>query len=136
MIHRLLVIFLAMAVPAMGDLLTVDTFIDFETASNGAQVTSSVMTNATRGPTWAGFVTIASTGTIDVSPGPTPYLTITTNACYPLYTPISVAGTVYNAPGTRGMRALMSANNAIRLSFTPPGYQISVGYNFRFGGAS
>jgi hypothetical protein len=125
--------------------ITVDTMIDFEGQAEGTVITTTVMTNVTKGNLFLGFDTCASgcsgyqtSGgcTTDISPGAAvPNLTITTNAACPLNLPVTIGGVTYSTAGTNGLRVKCLDNNAIRLKFAQPGFQDSIGFNFRFGGS-
>lgn len=102
-----------------------NTLIDFEAASDGSIVTSTIMTGSTEGQLWNGWRTVQGT---------TPYLTIESSAQHPLFTPADINGTIYTGTGTRGLRANMAADNAVHLTLPSPGFQLSVGFYFRYNG--
>ena len=112
---------------------SVATLVDFETSTNGTTITSSIVTTATKGNTFDGWETQSDPGNQTV--GSTPALTISTAASYSFSGTVSIGGTTYSLTGTRGMRATMSADNAIQLNIPSPGYQLSVGFFWRFNGA-
>ncbi|HMP85000.1 MAG TPA: PKD domain-containing protein, partial [Verrucomicrobiota bacterium] len=117
---------------SMADTIPGHALVDFEAGNNGSTVTASIMTSGTKGNTWSGWKTMSNPG--GAVQGSTPNLTISSSASYQLYTPALINGTVYTGTGTRGMKASMGADNAVQLNFPSPGYQLSVGFYFRFSG--
>jgi hypothetical protein len=134
MIRRLSVI-LTLAVPMVSwaDTITGQALIDFEAGSDGSVVTTTIMNSSTKGQTWSGWQTLSDPG--NQVQGSTPYLTISSAASQQLHTPASIGGTVYAGTGTRGLRETMTADNAVQLVIPSPGYQLSIGFYFRFSGS-
>jgi hypothetical protein len=118
---------------AAADVIPVDTLADFEGGTNGAAVTSLQLTNGTRGSTFSGWITTTDATSSGPTPGTLTTMKFDTNASAQLYTPVSIGGTTYTGSGTNGIRVTMDALNSAALVL--PGYNLSVGFFFRFNGA-
>lgn len=131
---RLFAILLCAAIPCAAAPLTVDILADFETSTDGTDLTDAIMAAAVHGSIGAGVWHTMSDPEA-LTQGTTPYLEITTAAKFPIYTPFTVDGITYPASGTRGLRATMSDNNTVCYFFdTPYPTSLSVGFFFRFNG--
>lgn len=113
----------------MADVITVSTLLDFETGSNGTEVTDSVADAASQGDDWTGWETTDDPNA--ETPGATPNLTISTSANFSIYTPFAIGGTRYGLPGSRGMRCTSEQNGAIQTTITG-GTRTSIGTYIRF----
>lgn len=113
-------------------------FVDFETSTDGTEVTNAILVAATHGSigtsTWS-----TQHGTDTTTPGTVPNITIEEDAAFPLYTPVTVGETTYSDSGTRGIRVVMASgvNNSIDLpiSGVTLSNPTSIGFNMRFNGA-
>jgi hypothetical protein len=114
--------------------IVADSLLDFETASNGTVVTSSVLTSATKGKLFNGWVTVSAPNA--QTQGATPNLTIATSASSPYSFASTIDGISYpGTGGTRGLHAVMGNDGAAELTFSPGYLSISLGFYFRFNGA-
>jgi hypothetical protein len=138
-IKRLVIVILfAVAFPSFADTITGNLFVDFETSTDGTQMTNSIMSAATHGSigtsTWS-----TQYGDSTETPGAVPNITIENDAAFPLYTPVVVGGTTYSSAGTRGMRVVLATNGENSVDLPISGVTLtnptSIGFNFRFNGA-
>jgi cysteine-rich repeat protein len=115
--------------------LTGNMLVDFENGNENDTVTPSILSAGTRESlgTWE---TVQGSVSAEAS-GSTPHLRITSNASFPLNS-ATIGGVDYTSPGSRGMRATMveNQNNAAKFNFTTPATNLSLGFYFRYNGAS
>jgi PKD repeat protein len=131
--YRLLFLVAALVANSFADTIPGNSFVDFEIGNDGSTITAATMTDSTHGNVWNGWQSLSNPSAQTV--GATPNLKISTAASYQLYTPADINGTIYSGSGTRGMRATLSADNAVQVKLPSPGYMLSVGFYFRFNGS-
>lgn len=106
-------------------------YVDFEASTNGAPVTEAIINSATHGVArnW-------DAQTSFLTPGSFSHLIISTNAEYDGSVLFSCNGTNFPSGGTFGMRAYMGTNGMFTTTLGALDETISLGFFFRFGGAS
>lgn len=131
---KIVSIFILMVLSVRADTITGNLFLNWETSSHSTVITPTIMSNAVA----LGALNGSWDTTVDpenFTSGTTTSITINTNAQYDLYTPVVVSGTTNTGTGTRGMRTILDAGNAVQFTFsgTLP-TSMSIGFYFRFNG--